>query len=269
MQALGAGTLSIVYAAVKAMDGRAAARRSTEEARRSPLPPIPRRSAHDNVQKIDGSSGLVYFDYCSLVWVSYSKAVAGPLHLLAGLIAMSAMVVAGVTLRQLLAELGALVAAFVAAASMGLFLTLCKPLATFGSESLAIALFSQTSLAASLVAREAWLGLAAVPAGRAAAAPPPQRVSSGVLARRLGAASLGIWLLLLGGFQALGIGSAYLGALFCAVNGIGLLLSHVLAARPVIATTVQLVAALLPCMHWNGIGGWLLQVYCCTPRTRV
>ena len=198
------------------------------------------------------------------------------------------MGVVGATWRMLLCELLALLIALLAGVCLGGLLAVFKPLATFGSESLALAVYAPLALACGMLARDA---VAAPPQQ-----PPPassiayvtassRPCDSGAISRQIGAASLAPWLLLLVPFEAMRLGTAYLGALFCALNGCGLILAHALAAwrgggggashgespcgepprraaaaTQRLATAAQLLAALIPTLHMNGICGWLLQV---------
>jgi len=265
VQALGAGILSITRAVLRALEARRAVRHAAGAPRAAPA--VVRRAAHENSQSLDGAGpGAVYFDFCSVLWIAYSRGAARPLHLLAALLALAAIGAAAATARQLLAELAALLAAVLAAAAVGLFLWAVRPLATFGSETLAIALYAPLALAAGLAARSYFdgRGARAAPtakakaAAAAAAAPGPVAAA---LAQQLGAASLAPWLIMLAGFESAGLGTAYLPALFCASNGVALLAAHALAPRaPRAAAAAQLGGAMLPTLHLNSICGWLLQV---------
>ena len=291
LHALGAGTLSIVTAILRALSERLATREAAvaaaeaDAARRASLPgvhspvAVRRRQAHENAQSLDGSGpGAVYFDYCSLVWVSYSSAAARPLHLAAALIAAASIGIVGTTRRQMLSELLAMLAALLAGVCIGVLLTLVKPLATFGSEYLVLAVYSPAALVCGMLARDTAASasataaaVASLPAASSSSRQPSP--DSGEISRQLGAASLAPWLLFLLACESFRLGTAYLGALFCSLNGCGIILAHVLssacgsssdpraaAATAQLASATQLLAALLPTLHMNGICGWLLQV---------
>ena len=266
MRTLGVGTLSMVRAIDGALTRRAAptavaAQSSTAlgggtASGQRPPQQLPRREAHENSQSLDGvGPGAVYFDYCSLCWIAYSRQSARWLHTLASVLALAALAALGVTRRHAVTELVAFAAALGVCATAGAVIHLLRPLATFGSESLAIALYGSISCAVGLVVREASL--------QTTHSQPSSAVARHALSRQLGGASLSPWLLLLIALEAADLPTAYLAALFLATNSIALLTAHLVAglrAPPAVQMGLQLLGGLFPTMHMNGICGWLLQV---------
>ena len=250
---LGDGTLSIVRALDSALAHRAGAAPTADGATARGVAGTragsTRRPPHENAQLLDGPGpGAVYFDYCALIWVAYSAEAARLIHLLAALLAAGAMVLLAAKAGQVLVEGLALLAALAAAAILGLLFSATRPLATFGSDPLVVSMYGPVALGAAVLTREACAR------GSARAAPL-------ALSQQLGAASLAPWLLLLLLLQAAQLGTAYLPAFYCAVNGAALLAARGLGQRyPRAALAVQLGGALLPTMHVHGIAGWLLQV---------
>ena len=259
VQTVGAVTLHATRAILTAMDagggddpGGVSERGGTNErggVGESSWSPSP---AHHNPQSMMGSAGpgAVFFDVCGLIWLSYSASTARLVHTAAGGLAVGALVVTRASARQMRAEMAALFASVLAAALVGLAFSLIKPLATFGSEVLVIALYAPIALSAGIGARHHVLSSSAI-------ALPASDIGAGSsettprMSRQLASSSLTPWILLLGAFELAGAGSAYLPALICASNGASLLIVHMLLPprRRQLAAGIQLLGALMPMLH--------------------
>lgn len=218
------------------------------------------RASSDNPQRIDGDTHAVFFDIGGVVWISYSRTSARMIHLLAGVLALGAVHVTTARPSLLARELFALLASVAVAAAVGGVLWHYRPMACYGSHTLALALYAPLALAVALAIRDR-----AFPQAAATTAPLPSVSSTTV--RSLGAAALLPWLLALTILEAGGLGSAYLPAMVCACNGAGLLLAQRLAApggspatSAMSAATAQVLGALLPALHLSDLLGWLVEV---------
>ena len=96
-------------------------------------------------------------------WISYTQQAAKAIHLTAALIGLVAMLITGVSIRQLRAELASLLAAILAAATTGALLGVFRPMAVFGAAWLAILLYTPIALLAGIHAREAVLSSLPLP----------------------------------------------------------------------------------------------------------
>ena len=228
----------------------ASARRRGKAERMRSMLLATRRPAHDNPQRLDERAGDVFFDYCSWLWITYTRPTAKLLHAVAAITAVAAMLVSRVGTHQILRELFAIGASLLAVLALAIALWLWRPMATFGHHALALAVYGPVPVAVGIHLR----GASLKPMSAAARQP---------TARTLGAASLAPWLICLWAMEFFGLGAAYLPALFCMLNGSSLLLAAAachLGRAPTTALVIQTLGALLPILHLHTIGSWLLEV---------
>ena len=219
-----------------------------------------RREAHDNPQRLDHEAGDVFFDYLGLLWIAYRRPTARVVNAAAAAAAVAAMLVSRVRLRHVLAELHAFGVALLAVLVLSVALCLTIPMACYGSLTLTVALYAPLALGVSIRQRQA-----ALAAPLAALVPTSTAVTPTALptARTLSAASLAPLLLALGAAEGASLGSAYIFALFCGLNGLALLLASALchlAHAPTAALGIQIVGALLPTLHLHSVSSWLFEV---------
>ena len=123
-------------------------------------------------------------------------------------------------------------------------------MACYGNLPLTVALYAPLALGVSIGRRHA-----ALAGGVASTGQPPT-------ARTLSAASLAPPLLALAAAECARLGSAYILALLCGINGLALVLSSALchlARAPTAALWVQVLGALLPILHIHSVSSrlWL------------
>ena len=286
---LGAGTISMLRACIDGLDARlmenaASAREATgiqlgapgsgADARGNNRTPNhsnngtramlfkSRREAHDNPQRLDHEPGDVFFDYLGLLWIAYRRPTARVVNALAAAAAVAAMLVTRVRLRHVTAELSAFGLALLAVLALSVVLYLTIPMACYGSLTLTVALYAPLALGVSIRRRQA--SLAALDALTSNAATPTALPPTALpTARTLSAASLAPLLFALGAAEGASLGSAYIFALLCGINGLALLLASALchlAHAPTAALGVQVVGALVPILHLHSVSSWLFEV---------
>ena len=289
LKRVGGGATSIARVAAEALNARLnglhhvelhghLGRQARNERLRAMMIERTLRLPHDNPQRLDEEAGDVFFDFCGWVWIAYTSSQATRYHAAAALLAFMAMYASNVRTRHLLKELKAVFYAILSAVAAGVLLWLFNPMATFGQSSLAIAIYTPLGLAVSITIRDAshdrhepsltrdelWLTRkdGSTPFGSGLG----NRRAANIIpstARTFGAAGLGPLLLLFALFELGRLGSAYLPALFCGLNGLALLIASFtthFANAPFIALVVQMIGAVLPVLHLHSISSWLLEV---------